>query len=102
MTQQSEPGTELTDHNQQNNPHAKLNRSILRLTWINLCLLFVWYLLYAEHQSGPWNDGEREFSWFYKMFLLSMVAVTMAIWGNLGIALWRRLKAGQTDKNAAH
>lgn len=97
MTQQSEPGTEqgaeLRDLNQQNNKHANLNRRILRLTWINLCLLLVWYLLYAEHQSGPWNDGAREFSWFYKVFLLSMVAVTLAIWGHLGIALWRRLKA---------
>ena len=90
MTPLSKSNTEPAETCEQDSPQAKLLRRFLRLTCVNMCLLLGWYLLYAEHHGIQWNDGVREFSGFYKVFLIVMTIVTLAVWAYLAQALWRR------------
>lgn len=97
MTTIGQPGTEPPDVHASSTSQDALNRSILRLTWVNLCLLLVWYLLYSEHNGSQWSDDAREFSGLYKTFLLALVVVTLSVWGRLILLIWRRLQLGKPN-----
>lgn len=94
MTRKSDPTPGDASQRDQQCPRSILNKRIFSLSWANVCMLIIWYLLYSEHHGSPTVRGTNEFSFAYKVVLLSLVALTIGVWGGLALAIWRRLSLG--------